>query len=159
MNATETTTDVRAQFHELFGTTDTDVSEYGKYADDAEQFSIGDDDCVMWIPDTETLPLGIPVAEFSTIENTAYAVGDVSDTDDFPDDQVELVVFQSDGKEHAVQLEYVAKAAQLAETHIEGITENARIHTEYAHYPPMIPLENGRLLIAPFVGEYEYVGE
>lgn len=159
MNATTTPTDTRAQFHELFGYSDTDIAEYGKYAEQVDRLSIGADDCVMWLPDNVSLPLGIPVAEFTTVENTAYAVADVSDNDDFDRDTVDLLVFECDGKSHAVQLKYVAKAALLAETSVRAVSRNTRIHTDYYHYPPMFPLEHGRLLISPFLGEYELLNE
>jgi len=152
--------DARADFHSHFGYSDTDVSEYGKYSDDAEELSIGSDDVVMWIPDDMTLPLGIPVAEFEETVDVQPAVGDCADDENVRGDETDVLVFDNGlATEHVIRETYVEKLASMADTSVAEMCQRARLHADFAHYPVLFPLETGRILVAPFVGDYTITDE
>lgn len=152
--------DARADFHNQFGYSDTDVSEYEPYTDDAEELSIGSDDVVMWIPDDMTLPLGIPVAEFESTVDVQIAVGDCADDENIRGDETDVLVFDNGiTTEHVVRLAYVEKLAAMADTSVAEMCQRARLHADFAHYPVLFPLETGRVLVAPFVGDYTTTDE
>jgi hypothetical protein len=126
--------------------------DLGEYA--VEGAATGDDQAVMWFPDSETDPLDIPVAEF-----TGDVEWDIGYTEPFADDDETVAVLgiTAGDKRHVINADKLeAVAYELnerndEEVRISDLLADARINTDYTEYPVLFDLEDGRLMIAPIL--------
>jgi len=148
MNETTTT---RQRFHDVFGKSDT-PDEFNKYHDDPDELAVGREECVMWFPDSVTLPLNIPIGEFQAVEDITHSETSDPDAHSLSGETVNLTTFHGAGKEHTVQSRFVSDVAEFTEQSVNPQIDTY-IHPYYANYPVLIECLNGRVLIAPFIPE------
>lgn len=121
----------------------------------APDATVGDDEIVMWFPQSATDPIGIPLVEFSeaTDRTTKYTT--------IAGDTVTVFVVCGDEVAHPIQQETVQTLADALDMGVSELMEYAAVNEEHETYAVLFDLSEsdahgGQIMIAPVAND---VGE
>lgn len=127
---TQTTTDLRERFTDLFNASPAEGRDMTfAHEGDAEKVRVSADDVVLFLPND--------VPKFGWAHRDEYQDVDgwTMGYTEIDGDTTSVYVFNLNGKEHAVQADYVEQIAELANETPAAMANRAMMNDEYYHFP------------------------
>lgn len=120
--------------------------------------TVGDDEIVMWFPQSATDPIGIPLVEFSEAADRTTKYTEIAG------DTVAVSVVNGDDVAHPIQQETVQTLADALDMGVSELMERAAVNEGYETYPVLFDLtesdaHDGQIMIAPVANDVEEMAD
>jgi hypothetical protein len=132
----------------------------GSLPNQSEECVVNEDQTAMWVPADEEPPITISTDTYADQEVGEWERGKIELEDENHD--LPVIKLSIEGNTQVLNLEYVVRASDAADTDIEGVMANARAHQEKPGAPVLFEMPTGRVMLAPRIvdpDEVEWEGK